>query len=61
MNDAAGQVPDGLNRPAGNGVWGHTKVEKGSGVVGSVEPGLRQAAGVTGIGPTAGRFLAMLR
>jgi hypothetical protein len=57
MNDATGQVPDGLNRPAGNGVWGHTKVERGSGVFGSVEPGLRQAAGVTGVGPTAGRFL----
>lgn len=56
MNDTTGQVPDGLNRPAGSGVWGHTKVEKGSGVVGSVEPGLKQGAGVTGIGPTAGRF-----
>jgi hypothetical protein len=56
LNDATGLVPDGLNRPAGNGVWGHTKVEKGSGVFGSVEPGLGQAAGVTGVGPTAGRF-----
>jgi hypothetical protein len=57
FNGAKGQVPDGLNRPAGNGVWGHTTVEKGSGVVGSTEPGLTQAAGVTGIGPIAGRFL----
>jgi hypothetical protein len=58
INDPIGQkvVPDGLNRPAGNGVWGHTRVEKGAGVVGSVEPGLSQAAGVVGIGPTAGRF-----
>jgi hypothetical protein len=56
MNNAAGSVPDGLNRPAGGGVWGHTKVEKGSGVIGSVEPGLTQAAGVTGIGPIAGQF-----
>jgi hypothetical protein len=56
MNTGSGQVPDGLNRPAGAGVWGHTKVEKGTGVVGSVEPGLKEAAGVTGIGPIAGRF-----
>jgi hypothetical protein len=56
FNGATGSVPDGLNRPAGSGVWGHTKVEKGSGVVGSVEPGLTQAAGVTGIGPVAGQF-----
>ena len=56
INNASGQVPDGLNRPAGNGVWGHTKVEKGSGVFGSVEPGVTNAAGVTGIGPTAGQF-----
>jgi hypothetical protein len=56
MNAASGQVPDSLKRPAGNGVWGHTKVEKGSGVFGSTEPGLTQAAGVTGVGLTAGRF-----
>jgi hypothetical protein len=56
VNSARGQVPDGLNRPAGNGVWGHTTVEKGSGVFGSVEPGVVDAAGVTGIGPVAGRF-----
>jgi hypothetical protein len=57
MNDAPGTVvPDGLNRPAGSGVWGHSKVEKGSGVVGSIDGNLTQAAGVVGIGPTAGRF-----
>jgi hypothetical protein len=56
INNASGQVPDGLKRPAGNGVWGHTTVEKGSGVVGSVDSGLSQAAGVTGIGAVAGRF-----
>jgi len=56
FNGAKGQVPEGLNRPAGGGVWGHTTVEKGSGVIGSVEPGLTQAAGVTGIGPIAGHF-----
>jgi len=56
INNATGPVPDGLNRPAGGGVWGHTRVEKGSGVIGSVEPGLTQAAGVTGIGPIAGHF-----
>jgi hypothetical protein len=54
INTAAGSVPDGLNRPAGNGVWGHTSVEKGSGVVGSVDPGLTQAVGVTGIGSNGG-------
>jgi hypothetical protein len=51
INDTPGQqVPDGPNRKAGagSGVWGHTKVEKGAGVVGSVEPGLSQAV--------AGRF-----
>ena len=56
MNAAGGSVPSGLNRVAGAGVWGHTKVEEGSGVVGSVEPGLSKAAGVTGIGAIAGRF-----
>ncbi len=57
LNDSAGEVPEGINRPGGNGVWGHTKVEKGSGVVGSVEPGLTRAAGITGIGSLAGKFL----
>jgi hypothetical protein len=57
FNGARGQVPDGLNRPAGNGVWGHTTVAKGSGVVGSVEPGVTPAVGVTGIGPIAARFI----
>jgi hypothetical protein len=56
INMAKGSVPDGLNRPGGAGVWGHTTVEKGSGVVGSVDPGLQQAAGVIGIGPIAGHF-----
>jgi hypothetical protein len=56
LNDATGTVPEGLNRPAGAGVWGHTRVEKGSGVVGSVEGNLTQAAGVTGIGRVAGQF-----
>jgi hypothetical protein len=56
LNDAPGPVPEGLNRPAGAGVWGHTRVEKGSGVVGSVESNLTQAAGVTGIGQIAGQF-----
>jgi hypothetical protein len=55
-NTGSGSVPDGVGRPAGAGVWGHTKVEKGSGLVGSVEPGLTLAAGVTGIGQIAGQF-----
>jgi hypothetical protein len=57
INDSPGQqFPDGGKAGAGSGVWGHTRVEKAAGVVGSVEPGLSQAAGVVGIGPTAGRF-----
>jgi hypothetical protein len=63
INDTPGQqVPDGPNRKAGagSGVWGHTRVEKGAGIVGSVEPGLGQAAGVVGIGPTAGRFFGIV-
>jgi hypothetical protein len=54
INVAQGQVPDGLNHPAGNGVWGHTRVEKGAGVVGSVEPGLTHAVGVVGLGSEVG-------
>jgi len=42
--------------PAGNGVWGHTNVAEASGVFGSVDPRARNAAGVTGVGPLAGRF-----
>jgi hypothetical protein len=56
INQAGGFVPDGLNRPAGNGVWGHTNVEKGSGVVGSADASLTNAAGLTGIGKIAGQF-----
>ncbi|MEP6599955.1 MAG: hypothetical protein ABJB98_10990 [Actinomycetota bacterium] len=43
-------------RPKGNGVWGHTKVHHGSGVFGSVEPGLTDSAGITGVGTIAGQF-----
>lgn len=56
MNISNAAVPTGLNRVAGSGVWGHTTAEGGSGVTGSVAPGLTAAAGVTGIGPIAGRF-----
>lgn len=56
MNTHTATVSPNLGRPAGAGVWGHTKAEGGAGVVGSVEPGLTQAAGITGIGPVAGRF-----
>lgn len=53
-----GRLSDALiERPRGNGVWGHTKVAGGSGVLGTVEPGTSEVAGVTGIGDTAGRFL----
>jgi hypothetical protein len=56
INIAQGRVPEaeGLDHPAGNGVWGHTKVEKGAGVVGSVKPGLSQAAGIVGLGDDKG-------
>jgi hypothetical protein len=58
INNAPGPIPGGLSYPAGGGVWGHTKVQNGSGVIGSVDPNLTQAAGVTGIGnPLAGQFL----
>jgi hypothetical protein len=48
------------DRPKGNGVWGHTKVHLGSGVFGTVEPGLTDAAGVTGVGNIAGQFFGNL-
>jgi hypothetical protein len=55
-NDGSGNAA-ATGLPNGSGVWGHTNVNNGSGVVGSVAPGLtRTAAGVTGIGPLAGRF-----
>ena len=58
INNATGPVPSGLKTPAGGGVWGHTLVQNGSGVIGSVDPSLPTAAGVTGIGnPLAGQFL----
>jgi hypothetical protein len=57
INNAVTGIPSGLTHPAGAGVWGHTKVSNGSGVIGSVEPNVPQAAGVTGIGnPLAGQF-----
>lgn len=57
FNGARQQIPGTTGRPEGNGVWGHTTAKGGSGVVGSVEPGLGvETAGVTGIGQTAGRF-----
>ena len=57
INNATGPIPGGLSHPAGGGVWGHTQVQNGSGVIGSVDPNLTQAAGVTGIGnPLAGQF-----
>jgi hypothetical protein len=57
MNAGSGTAREGLNRPAGSGVWGHTTVEKGAGVVGSVQPGLTEAAGIAGIGTIAGKFI----
>jgi hypothetical protein len=56
MNAGSETVSEGLGRPAGSGVWGHTEAEGGSGVVGSVKAGLTEAVGVTGIGTIAGKF-----
>jgi len=56
FNGGGGQVPDGLDHPAGAGVWGHTTVNRGTGVLGTVQPGLTDAAGLTGVGPVAGKF-----
>jgi hypothetical protein len=58
-NSGSGSAPtDGP--PAGNGVFGYTDVIGSSGVCGAVAASNTTAAGVTGIGPTAGRFLGNL-
>jgi hypothetical protein len=54
-NDATAPAPSG-GPPAGNGVFGFTQVPNASGVVGAIPATNTQGAGVTGIGPTAGRF-----
>jgi hypothetical protein len=54
-NDATGAAPTS-GAPAGNGVFGYTDVPNASGVVGAVASSNTTGAGVTGIGPTAGRF-----
>lgn len=54
-NDATAAAPTS-GSPAGNGVFGYTDVPNASGVVGAVAASNTQGAGVTGIGPTAGRF-----
>jgi hypothetical protein len=55
LNDATGQAPAG-GSPVGNGVYGYTDVPNASGVVGAVAANNAGGAGVTGIGPVAGRF-----
>ncbi|QNK82892.1 hypothetical protein [Nakamurella sp. PAMC28650] len=55
LNDASGSAPAGSS-PVGNGVYGYTAVTAGSGVVGAVASTNPTGAGVTGIGPVAGRF-----
>ncbi len=57
LNDAktANPNPPG-GAPAGNGVYGYTEVPNASGICGAVASSNTQGAGVTGIGPTAGRF-----
>jgi len=54
-NDATAPSPTS-GAPAGNGVFGYTDVPNASGVVGAVAASNTTGAGVTGIGPTAGRF-----
>jgi hypothetical protein len=49
INTAAGPATAPVNAIAGCGVWGHTKVQGGTGVVGSTEPDVT-ATGVLGIG-----------
>ena len=54
-----GYVPELFRTPGprGNGVWGHTKVNGGNGVLGTVEAGTRDAAAISGVGNIAGRFV----
>ena len=53
INNATGPVPSGLKTPAGGGVWGHTLVSGGTGVIGSTDPKIT-ATGVLGIGNGTG-------
>ncbi|WP_433355486.1 hypothetical protein ACQP25_16865 [Microtetraspora malaysiensis] len=54
-NSGTGVAPAG-GPPAGCGVFGFSAVSNGSGVWGGVDGGNTEGAGVTGSGPTAGRF-----
>lgn len=54
MRDIEGRVVE--QAPSGNGVFGYTDVPEGSGVCGAVSNDNRDGSGITGIGPTAGRF-----
>ena len=54
INTATGPAtPSQTTKIAGRGVWGHTSVTNGTGVVGSTEPNVT-ATGVLGIGNGAG-------
>jgi len=55
LNDAKAAAPGG-GSPAGNGVYGYSEVPNASGVCGAVAAASTDGAGVTGIGPVAGRF-----
>lgn len=55
-NDAKAPAPPSAGAPVGNGVFGFTEVPNASGVCGAIPASNKQGAGVTGIGPTAGRF-----
>ena len=54
-NTATAAAPGG-GSPVGNGVFGYTQVPNASGVVGAVPASNLDGAGITGLGPTAGRF-----
>jgi hypothetical protein len=53
INNATGAATAPVNAIAGCGVWGHTNVTGGTGVVGSTEPSVT-ATGVLGIGNGSG-------
>jgi len=56
-NNSTTAAPTTGGPPIGNGVFGFTQVPNGSGVCGAVDATNTDGAGITGIGPTAGRFI----
>ncbi len=56
LNDAKAATGKSGAAPTGNGVYGYTDVATGSGVCGAIPGSNTAGAGLTGIGPVAGRF-----